>query len=393
MLMMDKEPKVNVNSKKPNKSINYSSLLTIMVAVVAGFFGGYFGSKYNPDASQSSTTVQRQIIDGEGNLVNTIANDVSPSVVSIDVTSTALSQNFFSFGQQYLQQSAGTGVIISKDGLIITNRHVVPSGTNSVKVTLNDGTELDADVVGRTNSSDPLDVAFVKIKDLSGKELTPVNIGDSDQVQIGDKVVAIGNALGEFKNTVTSGIISGFGRDIQAYDGGGLESLQNLIQTDAAINSGNSGGPLVNSSSEMIGINVATANAQNISFAIPINDIKPLIETVLETGKLERPYLGIRYISLDENTAKQLGINVTEGAYIPVSSSTSQSILTGSPAEKAGLKEKDIITEINGKKLDKDNTVVSVLGRLRVGSTVDIKILRDDKEQTLQATLEAAPEQ
>ena len=386
----DKKGKV---IKKDPKS--FSSLFMIMVAIASGFFGGYFGSqaKSITGSSESNSKVQREIIDSEGNLINTIAKDVNPSVVSVNVTSTAVTQDFFGVGRQYEQKSAGTGVIISKEGLIITNRHVVPSGTTEVKVVLSDSTELDADVVGRTNGSDPLDIAFLKIKDLQGHDITPAKIGDSDNIQVGDRVVAIGNALGQFQNTVTSGIISGFGRDIQASDGGGVETLQNLFQTDAAINSGNSGGPLVNTASEVIGINVATATAENISFAIPINDVKPLIDTVLETGKLERPYLGVRYVPLNKEASKELGLSLEQGAYIPKSTASRPSIVANSPAEKAGLKEEDIIIEINGQKLDDKNTVVSILGRLRVGTTVDIKISRSGQEQTLKATLEPAPEQ
>jgi serine protease Do len=204
--------------------------------------------------------------------------------------------------------------------------------------------------------------------------------------------VAIGNALGQFQNTVTSGIISGFGRDIEAFDGGGIETLQNLFQTDAAINSGNSGGPLVNSASEVIGVNVATASAENISFAIPINDVKGLIDTVLERGKLERPYLGVRYVPLDEDIARELAIDQTQGAFIPEATDRRPSIVPGSPAEKAGLQEKDVIVEINGQKLDEKNGLVSILGRKKVGDTVELKVVRAGEELILFATLEAVPE-
>jgi len=379
-------------SRSSQKRAKASPIIYVMIAIVSGFFGGYFGSQPSL-TNQSETTVQREIVEGEGNLINTIAKDVSPSVVSVNVTSTEVSQDYFGFNQEYEQESAGTGVIISKDGLIITNRHVVPAGTTNVIVVLSNDTELEADVVGRTNDSDPLDIAFLKIKDTKGEELIPAKIGDSSLVETGDRVVAIGNALGQFNNTVTSGIISGFGRDIEAYDGGGVETLQNLFQTDAAINSGNSGGPLVNSASEVIGINVATATAENISFAIPINDIKPLIDIVLETGRLERPYLGVRYVPLNEQISEELDLELTEGAYIPEATASRPVILPGSPAEKAGIKEKDIITELNGQKLDDKNTVVSILGRLRVGTEIDIKVYRNGEEINLKAVLEPAPEQ
>jgi S1-C subfamily serine protease len=242
------EPKKELKKSK-NSPIDLRLLLIVLVAIVSGFFGGWLSSQQNITTNDSKIT--REVVESEGNLINTIAKDVSPSVVSVNVTSTSTEQDFFGFGRELESQSAGTGFIISKDGLILTNRHVVPSGSGEVKVVLSDDTEFSAEVVGRTNESDPLDVAFLKIKDLNGKELTPANLGDSEKMEVGDKVVAIGNALGEFQNTVTSGIISGYGRDIQASDGQGVENLQNLFQTDAAINSGNSGGPLVNSASEV----------------------------------------------------------------------------------------------------------------------------------------------
>lgn len=381
-------------AKKQQTNSNGSlarSVLVVMVAIAAGFFGGIYGGRQSLE--DSTLKVQREIVQSEGDLINTIANDVNPSVVSINVTSTSVGTDVFGFSREVESQSAGTGFIISEDGLVLTNRHVIPSGTSEVSVTLSDGTELTAEVVGRTNDSDPLDIGFLKINDPSEAELKPVSLGDSDDTQVGDRVVAIGNALGQFQNTVTSGIISGFGRDIEAFDGGGVETLQNLFQTDAAINSGNSGGPLVNSASEVIGVNVATATAENISFAIPINDVKQLIEVVLERGKLERPYLGVRYVPLNEDIAGELGLSITQGAYIPESSEGRPSIIANSPADKAGLQEEDIIVEISGQSLDDENTLVSILGRKQVDETVELKILRDGEELTLEATLQPAPEQ
>jgi serine protease Do len=272
--------------KTANQSNRIKNIFLIMIAIASGFFGGWFGGQQK-SINGSENKVTREIVESEGNLINAIAKDVNESVVSIDVRATATARNFFGYNQSYETGGAGTGFILSEDGYIVTNRHVVSEDVTNVTVTLSDGTEIDnVEVVGRTNTSDPLDVAFVKIPDASKYKLKPVKIGDSEKVEVGDRVVAIGNALGQFQNTVTSGIISGFGRDIKASDGGGVETLQNLFQTDAAINSGNSGGPLVNAASEVIGINVATATAENISFAIPINDVKSLIDTVLQEGKL-----------------------------------------------------------------------------------------------------------
>ncbi len=387
--MDNKKPSSKKQSKQP--FFDAKTSMVLLVAIVAGFFGGFFGSQQH-DLNRNNSTITREVVESEGNLINTIAKDVSPSVVSITVKGTSSVQDFFGFGREIESTSAGSGFIISKEGLVVTNRHVVPTDTAEVTLVLSDDTELEAEIVGRTNESDPLDIAFLQIKNLDGRELTPANLGDSDSLEIGDRVVAIGNALGEFQNTVTSGIISGFGRDIQAFDGNGLESLQNLIQTDAAINSGNSGGPLVNAASEVIGINVATASAENISFAIPINDVKSLIDTVLSEGKLERPYLGVRYVTLNETTAQQLDFDRTEGVYILRGSEDDPSILPDSPAQKAGLQPRDIIIEIDGTKIDDDNSLVGILGKKRVGDTVEIKVLRDDEELTVSATLETTPE-
>jgi serine protease Do len=258
------------------------------------------------------------------------------------VTGQNTATDFFGFTQQQQTASAGTGFIISSDGVIVTNRHVVPSGTTAVSVTLADGTKYDnVQVIGRTSDSSSQDIAFLKIGSLNGKTLTPVTIGDSSSVQVGDRVIAIGNALGQFQNTVTTGIISGYGRDVTAGDQSGAqtsENLTDLFQTDAAINEGNSGGPLVNINGEVIGINTAVASgAQNIGFAQPVNDLKALISSVLNNGQLQQPYLGVRYVSLTNDLAQEFNLKVSRGAYI-TSSDTEPAIVPGSPAERAGLK-------------------------------------------------------
>jgi S1-C subfamily serine protease len=309
------------NSTKTSQNRMMQIIALILVVLSVGFIGGWLGagSRSYQQHINGTTDVSKTTVVAEGDLISNLAKEVGPSVVSVSVKTQRNVNSFF--GSQAVQEEgAGTGFIISKEGLIATNRHVVPSGTKTVSVTLSDGTELDnVEVVGRTLDSDPLDVAFLKVKDAKGKELKPVKLGDSSKMRVGDKVIAIGNALGQFQNTVTSGIISGYGRQIQAYDGDGTggETLQNLFQTDAAINQGNSGGPLVNMNGEVIGINTAVAGggAQNIGFAIPVNDVSGMIKSVLEKGKLERPYLGVHYIELTDEYAKQLGIEQKRGAY------------------------------------------------------------------------------
>lgn len=394
----------NKNSQEKQKLMpkkrDFGKFGMLLIAILAGFGGGLLANSDRfPSAANGSSTVQREVINSEGDLINKISKSTGDSVVSINVTGTTTQSSLFYGSQSVQQESAGTGLILTKEGVVITNRHVVPNTTDKVTVTLSDGTELDdVEVLGRTNATDPLDVAFLKIKDTKGKDLKPAILGKSADVKVGDRVVAIGNALGQFQNTVTSGIISGFGRSIQAGDGGyssQTETLLNLFQTDASINQGNSGGPLVSLRGEVIGINVAVAGngAENIGFSIPIDDIQPLIKTVLEKGRLERPYLGVRYASITADLAYTYNLPVQEGAYIIPSSSQGASIVSGSPAEKAGLKEKDIITKIDGEAITSKRSLVSILGSRGVGDKVNLTILRGGKEQTIIVTLEAAPGQ
>lgn len=359
-----------------------------------GFLGGWAESRHNA-VTALNTSARQQVVSGESQLISGIAKDDGPSVVSVNVTGQSTQTDVFGFGQNVQQQSAGTGFIISNSGIVVTNRHVVPTGSTNISVTLADGTELDnVSVIGRTSDSDPLDIAFLKINDKKGKTLQPLSLGDSSKVQVGDKVVAIGNALGQFQNTVTEGIISGHGRSVQAGDSSGSssETLEDLFQTDAAINEGNSGGPLVNTNGEVIGINTAIAgNAQSIGFAIPINDVKGLINSVLQQGKLLRPYLGVRYVSLTPDVVSQLGLNVNNGAYISPGTADQPAIIAGSPAEKAGLQEKDIITKVNNTAINSKNSLTAVLGHYNVGDTVTLTVIRDGKTITVKATLAAAP--
>ncbi len=368
--------------------------LLVLVSAGAGFGGGWLGARSRGQQAVS-TTAQQQVVSSESQLISGIAKKVGPSVVSINVTSQSVQPDFFGFAQRVVQRSAGTGIILTTSGIIMTNRHVVPAGTNSVSVTLSDGTTLNSvEVIGRTNDSDPLDVAFLKIKDAKGKSLSAAKLGDSSKVQVGDRVVAIGNALGQFQNTVTSGIISGYGRSVEAGDQSSTatETLQDLFQTDAAINAGNSGGPLVNINDEVIGLNTAVAGgAQNIGFAIPINDLSGLVKSVLNKGTLERPYLGVRYVSLTDDIAYQYNLDVKRGAYIVPQGNGQPSVVPGSPADKAGLHEKDIITKVDNTSIDDSNSLTSLLGRHSVGDSVTLTIIRDGKEQKISVKLEAAP--
>jgi len=376
----------------------------LLLASVFGYGGAWL---QNHDEQSSGSAIltgtvgsQKKVVTSTSQLISQIAKTVGPSVVSVNVDITGSSNSgfgLFGFSQPESEQAAGTGIIISKDGLIMTNRHVVPEGTTKVSVTLSDGTELkDVSVVGRTSSSDNLDVAFLKVNDTKGHKLTPATIGDSSTVQVGDDVVAIGNALGQFQNTVTSGIISGYGRSVTASDSSGSqesENLDNLFQTDAAINEGNSGGPLVNLNGQVIGMNTATAgNAQNIGFAIPINDIKGLIDQVVKSGNFARPYLGVRYVPLTADVANEYDLSVQKGAFIaPSSDPTNPSVVSGSPADKAGLKESDVITQVDGQDIDQSHSLTSLLSPHQPGDKVTLTVLRGHDTTHVTVTLGDMP--
>lgn len=379
-------------------------LAGFLAAIFLSAFSGAWLQAHFSQANVIGGTLsnQKKVVTSQSQLINQIAKTVGPSVVSVNVniTSSDSSQSgfgLFGYSQPEQAQAAGTGIIISPT-VIMTNRHVVPAGTTSVSVTLSDGTELkNVSVIGRTTGNDSLDVAFLKVSDTKGHKLHPATIGDSSKVQVGDDVVAIGNALGQFQNTVTSGIISGYGRSVQAGDSSGdtstAENLDNLFQTDAAINQGNSGGPLVNLNGQVIGINTAIAgNAQNIGFAIPVNDVRGLIDQVLKGGKLERPYLGVHYIPLTADIAHEYGLKVEQGAFIaPTNDPATPSVITDGPADKAGVQESDVITQVDGQKVDQSHSLTSLLTKHQPGDKVTLTIKRGDETKKVTVTLGTMP--
>ena len=357
----------------------------ILLCFVAGFLGSWAFISSGIIQLKSGNTISesRDRVLAEGEVITDVAKTVSPSVVSILTQSVTRSPYFGAATQA--QEGAGTGIIISSDGYILTNKHVIPDGVSSVSIALTNGkTYEDVAVVGR----DPLnDIAFLKIKNVTG--LTAAKIGNSSSMQVGQKVVAIGNALGQFQTTVTAGIISGVGRPLTASDGTntGTEQLENLFQTDAAINPGNSGGPLVNLNGDVIGINTAVAqNAQGIGFAIPINDAKGLIKGVLASGEIKRAYLGVHYVTLTPDIAKNFKLDREIGAYL--GGSNEAPVIAGSPADKAGLKIGDIITKVNGVELTERVTLIGQLSQSVPGDQVTLTIVRDKKELTVKVTLD-----
>ena len=381
--------KVSEPAKQAVISVKKSVVISAVVAVMCSMLtavlvGGLFFLGVKVDSK--SREAQRQTVVQEGDVIADVAAELSPSVVSVRTSQTVNVNDVFGGSQQQTSEGAGTGIIVSRDGLVLTNKHVIPEGTTKVVVTLADGTVYDdVSVLGR----DPLnDLALLQIKD--PKKLTPAKLGNSDSVRTGEKVIAIGNALGEFQNTVTSGIISGVGRPIQASDGNGAsEQLTNLFQTDAAINPGNSGGPLVNFNGEVIGINTAVAQgAEGLGFAIPINEAKPIVESAQKDGKITRAYLGVRYSMLNETLAKQLKLTTKQGAYVDNKSSA---IIARSPADKAGLNPGDVITKVDGVVLSEKSPLTSVISEHAVGDRVTLTVVRGGQTIMLQATLAEAP--
>jgi serine protease Do len=291
-------------------------------------------------------------------------------------------------GPTQLQEvGGGSGFIISSDGLILTNKHVVSDAGASYTVITNDGKKYDAKVLARDPSQD---FAVVKI---SATGLPTVNLGDSNGLQLGQTAIAIGNALGQFSNTVSVGVVSGLQRTVTASDesDGQEETIQGVIQTDAAINPGNSGGPLLDLQGDVIGINTAVASdAQSIGFAIPINRAKSDIASVKTTGNIESPFLGVRYLMVTPDIAKQQNLATSTGALVR-GSSDGPAVEPGSPAAKAGIQAEDIIEKVNDQQLDADHALSDVIAEHNVGDTVTLTIDRGGKEMTLTAKLGTRP--
>jgi serine protease Do len=319
----------------------------------------------------------------EESVVIKVAEDVSPSVVTVSVeTPERRILEFSPFGgfTQRIQggepQDIGTGFIVSSDGLIVTNKHVVSATNASYKVVSKDNKEYEVKEISRDPSND---IAILKIE---ATGLKPVELGDSSNLKAGQFVIAIGTALGEFRHTVTTGVISGLGRGITAGSAfeGYVERLDDVIQTDAAINPGNSGGPLLNSAGQVIGVNVAVAQgAQNIGFAIPINTVKDALTTFKTTGKFPaKPYLGVQYQMISQQAA--VLNNVPQGAYVV-------SVIAGSPAESAGVKVNDIITKFDGQGLTEEDTLADAIRKKSPGEAVELEIWRGGETVKLTVTL------
>ncbi len=368
---------------------------SLLIAVIVIFLGvglyrmavlGKLPVKFNPLKSGTGTTqssTQTNTVVLEENAVISAVEKSSPSVVAIGIAQRAINpfNPFSAPNSGNTNNTIGTGFAVSDSGIIVTNRHVVSDLGTKYSVITKDGKKLEVTKIYR----DPnLDLALVQINGSIPKQL---ELGDSSKIKVGQTAIAIGNALGRFDNTVTTGIVSGLGRAVSAGDpfSGETEQLDNLIQTDAAINPGNSGGPLLNSAGQVVGVNVATTEgAQNIGFAIPINSVKALVDEFVKNGTISRAYLGVRYRVISRDVA--LLNEVPQGAYV-------QEVLQGSPAEKANIQPGDIITKIDGSLVSTDKTISDIVQKKKAGENVSLEIWTDGKTRTVNATLAESPNQ
>lgn len=282
---------------------------------------------------------------------------------------------------------SGTGFFVDPSGLIVTNRHVVSDEEADYTVLLDGGKEYEATVLGRDAVQD---IAVLRIEPKEGEIFPTLSLGDSDALRVGQTVVAIGNSLGEFSNSVSRGIVSGLGRSVTAGSVyGESETLSDIIQTDAAINPGNSGGPLLDLSGAVIGVNVAVAQgAENVGFAIPAGQIRRIVEDVRATGKISMPFLGVRYALVDEEIREANALPYGYGAVVVRGTRVAElAVSPGSPADKAGIEENDIILEIDGTRIDTDHPLGNVLARYRAGDEIVVRVFHDGEERDVRVTL------
>ncbi|HDQ04252.1 MAG TPA: PDZ domain-containing protein [Deltaproteobacteria bacterium] len=413
-------------------SVSASALTVIILAGIAGavmwtnnasWLDGISSSLNKngvPAIDSNGETVKRDIVSEESHIID-VVEKASPAVVSIVITKDVpiieqYYQEFDPFGDDFFNDffgnngfrfripfripqqkqngtekrevGGGSGFFISADGYIVTNKHVVDDDKAEYTVLTNDGKKYDAEILAKDST---LDVAILKVK---GNGFPYLSFGDSDRLKPGQTVIAIGNALGEFRNSVSVGVVSGLSRSVVAGDMfGKSQQLEGVIQTDAAINPGNSGGPLLDIAGKVIGVNVAVSRgAENIGFALTSNMVKSIADSVKQHGEIVRPYLGVRYIQITENLKKKNNLTVDYGVLVSRGKTPEDlAVIPGSPADKAGIVENDIILEVDGVKLEPGKSFASIIRQKGIGQTVKLKILHKGSEKEVEVKLEKAP--
>ncbi|HTK60440.1 MAG TPA: trypsin-like peptidase domain-containing protein [Candidatus Baltobacteraceae bacterium] len=398
----------------PATKTSRRSMAYVIVAsfLLGSFSGSAFGvlfavslnSKYYPWREAPAAAAKVAPVSAEDRQVIEAVQKVAPSVVSIviskDVSKMYNSTGVFPFEFFGMPQAAppaqgqkqhiggGTGFVISSEGLILTNRHVVADAEAEYEVVMSDGRLLPAKVAAVDSV---LDIAILKVE---AQDLPVAPLGEAAKLETGETVIAIGNALSEYSNSVTKGVISGINRRVIAGDGfGDSEVIEEALQTDAAINPGNSGGPLINLRGEVVGVNTAVnRSGQSIGFAIPIDAVKVVIDSYREQGRIVRPWLGVRYVMLTPDTAKANGLQIDHGALVVGGGQgEGAAIVPGSPAEKAGIKPGDVLLDIDGAALGTEHPLSALISRKRPGAVIAIHLMREKTEMTLQATLAELP--
>lgn len=387
------------NNKKTLIIALFSSLTTALVVLIvivglATLGGINLGGSSGFLSNQPNGTIKTDSL-AEESTVMKVVEQANPAVVSIIITKDVPKfERYYMYGMvqngtEKQEVGGGSGFFISSDGYIVTNTHVVDDANAEYTVMTSDNKKYSAKVIAKDSNQD---VAVIKI---DGSNFPFLEFGDSAKLKLGQSVIAIGNALAQYSNSVSVGIVSGLSRSIVAGDGSGnSEQLSGVIQTDAGINAGNSGGPLLDLRGNVIGVNVAMEQgAENISFALPSNTVKNIVDSVKKYGKIVKPYLGVRYSVITPELKAQNNLSVDYGVIIGRGQSPNQlAVIPGSPADKAGIVENDIILEVDSVKLDSTKSLASIIGQKQVGDTVKIKLLHDGKEKTIDVKLDQAPE-
>lgn len=387
------------NNKKTLIIALFSSLTTALVVLIvivglATLGGINLGGSSGFLSNQPNGTIKTDSL-AEESTVMKVVEQANPAVVSIIITKDVPKfERYYMYGMvqngtEKQEVGGGSGFFISSDGYIVTNTHVVDDANAEYTVMTSDNKKYSAKVIAKDSNQD---VAVIKI---DGSNFPFLEFGDSAKLKLGQSVIAIGNALAQYSNSVSVGIVSGLSRSIVAGDGSGnSERLSGVIQTDAGINAGNSGGPLLDLRGNVIGVNVAMEQgAENISFALPSNTVKNIVDSVKKYGKIVKPYLGVRYSVITPELKAQNNLSVDYGVIIGRGQSPNQlAVIPGSPADKAGIVENDIILEVDSVKLDSTKSLASIIGQKQVGDTVKIKLLHDGKEKTIDVKLDQAPD-